>query len=313
MMRSLLLLGCMLLAAAKNPTMEEKGECMVDGAEAANELLDAGMYIWAAVKRCDDGAERVKCAVDISSAIRSVNEMINIILKALNKCGALKMANPDCGLAASTLTQHLAGISESSADIIQKCPNSLQPARAPEVDWHHHNSALCLIDLKDTAQSLLAGIRAFSRVKGDCNGEAGKRACGSNALRLIAAFAGLGHYLSGAIGHCSHTPKIAHCGSEIADLVRHTTELARAGIDLSEFCGKPSSKGANAAKTVEVDVPIEVGVRPRLYEQVHAARGSSRGSLNTVLAALLPVIAVVGFVGGRCYAKRPEVVSEPLE
>lgn len=311
MMRALLILAGFFLALAHNPSIDEQADCLVDGGEASSELMDSAIYIWAAMKRCGQNGEKMKCAVDISSATRSVNAMINIILKAVDKCGALKTANPECGLAASTLTQHMAGLAEASGDIIQKCPNSFQHA-AHAHHWQHNSPALCVIDLKDSAKSLLEAIRAFSRVKLDC--KESKRECSSNALRIVAAFAGLGHYLTGAIGHCSNTPEIAHCGAEIADLVRHTAEVARAGLDLSDHCGKgvKAAAGKRSGQEVEVMVPVEVGVRPRLYEQMDDDH-SDFSSTNIVLAAFLPVSAIVGFLGGRSWASRRETIIEPLE
>merc|ERR1719460_3244014 len=128
-MRSFLLLAGLALVSSKSD-----GECALNGARAVDDMLDSAVYIMASVVRCDksNGAEAdaIRCALDISSAIESVNGMVNVILKAVNACGDLNTANKDCGLAVGVLTESWAGISSASAGIVAKCPNKLNGGHA---------------------------------------------------------------------------------------------------------------------------------------------------------------------------------------
>merc|ERR1719181_2121694 len=91
----------------------------------------------ASIVRCDkaDSAEdphKIRCALDISSAIESVNGLVNVILKAVDKCGDLKTENHKCGLAVGVLTESYAGLAAASSGIVAKCPNKLNGFHSPD-------------------------------------------------------------------------------------------------------------------------------------------------------------------------------------
>merc|ERR1712100_500107 len=102
--------------------------CALHGAEAVDEMLDSALYIMASVVRCDND-QTIRCALDVSSAVESVNAMVNVILKAVNKCGSLNTEHADCGLAVGVLTRSMAGLPAASAGIVAKCPNELNAER----------------------------------------------------------------------------------------------------------------------------------------------------------------------------------------
>merc|ERR1719191_976065 len=124
MTRALLFLAGLSLVGA-----DSTSKCALNGARAVDDMLDSAVYIMASVVRCDksNGAEAdaIRCALDVSSAIESVNGMVNVILKAVNSCGKLKTENHKCGLAVGVLTESYAGLAAAASGIVAKCPNKL--------------------------------------------------------------------------------------------------------------------------------------------------------------------------------------------
>merc|ERR1719174_1412440 len=99
MMRSFVLLAGLCLAGAADTS-----ECALNGARAVDDLLDSATYIWASVQRCqkpgtgNKKGNQVLCSLDVSSAIEATNAMVNVILKAVEKCGGLEDGNSKCHL-----------------------------------------------------------------------------------------------------------------------------------------------------------------------------------------------------------------------
>merc|ERR1712118_432430 len=89
-----------------------KGQCLVDSGEAVSDAMDAALFIWSAAKRCGKANLELKCAIDITAAVKSVNSMVNVLLRTLDKCDALHGANKACGMQASKLTEYTAGLSK---------------------------------------------------------------------------------------------------------------------------------------------------------------------------------------------------------
>jgi len=361
--------------------IDKVGKCIVDGSEAAEDLMDAGVFIWAATKRCAD-ADKVglKCEIDVVSAVMSVNSMINIILRAVAKCGQLDTVNPKCGLATSDLLVNLEGIAAASGAVTQYCSHTPPPAPPPppqlppspsvtpapqgspcatvgpprisaqksptlrRLNWEDgHEPAMCAVDVKNSMKSIFKAIMAFSTVKKDC--EEGERRCAKNALKIVAALAGMGEYLAGTVGHCSHQAGVTECGQAAAMLVKHLTLVGHTGIDMQEECGggggsrrrkddsrrrrrrrrkdsrrrrksseeesdsrrRSSTTGTTtygpypnpfqASRLDELDESEDVGTEEKSESDIDM-------STNLILAAFLPVSAVLGFVGGGFYARR---------
>merc|ERR1719379_1190501 len=97
-----------------------EASCALNGARAVDDMLDSAVYIMASLARCDkaNGGDDIRCALDISTAIESVNGMVNVILKAVNACGEINTSNKKCGLAVGVLTESWAGLSSASAGIV---------------------------------------------------------------------------------------------------------------------------------------------------------------------------------------------------
>jgi hypothetical protein len=308
MMRSAVLLAGFFCASA-----HDTAGCALNGARAVDDLLDSATYIWASVKRCEKPppvghGNTILCSMDVASAIESVNAMMNVILKGVEKCGGLDLHHHKCGLAVGVLTKAFAGLAASSAGITAKCPNKLngghgltflvqQPGigsgtSALASAAQQASFAQCLVDVKDLTKNLFKVTKRIITVKENCNGE-NQRHCAHNALKIVASFAAMGEYLAGAIGRCSaHTvanaklKEAGQCNAEVMGLVRHLTNLGRASVNLSKYCG------ADAQRLYQLENGDEV--------EMQSATGSS---VTLALAALLPITAVLAFVGGSRFAK----------
>jgi len=308
MMRCLVFLSAVSLVQAEY--------CALDGARAVDDLLDGATYIWASVKRCDNKAgntqaNTILCTLDISAAIESVNAMVNVILKAVQKCGHLESTSAQCGLAVGVLTRSFAGLSAASSGIAARCPNKANN-NAPltplvyGVPVYDQQTALagaktvvnadkatptsfaqCLVDIKDLTKSLFKAIKRIMTMQDSC--EDGNRHCAHNTLKLVASLGAMGEYLSSAIGKCQMDvvtqAKLitnSECTSEVMHLVRHVSNVGRAGVDMQQNCLADA----------------------RLFQIEHGdVEPQSSNSMTLALAAFLPLTAVLSFVGGSRFAK----------
>merc|ERR1719409_669451 len=164
-MHGLLRLSLLSLASA-GPTMVEQAHCMVDSTEAVSDATDAALFVWAASKRCGNVGQEVKCEIDISSAVKATNSMINVILKAVDKCHDLKTAHKKCGMQAGQMTEHVAALAAAAGQVYQKCPavavpnaGGLQALASP---------VMCTIDLKNSAKGLFKSVKLLTETHGEC-------------------------------------------------------------------------------------------------------------------------------------------------
>merc|ERR1712072_1434587 len=99
---------------------------------------------------------------------------------------------------------------------------------------------MCTVNLKSTAKSLFKAIKALMKVKKGCK-HSNSRECAGNALKVVEAFAGLGEYLAGALGHCTHSlnEDTLGCAQHISMLTRDLAKVAEGGVKLSKECGGP--------------------------------------------------------------------------
>jgi len=254
----------------------------------------------------------VKCEIDASASVKSVNSMINVILKAVNKCDGLHTANKACALKASGLTEHTAALSAAAGMAYQKCPSLFGKGKAPAAMGAIAAPVMCTVDIKNTAKHLFHVTKLLTKTGNKCEGGA-SNGCTVNALDVTGSFAGMGAWLAGAVGHCQRTTAVAGaaaaakadsrealCAEAAGALIEQTMKVSQDGVQLSELCGEapaPAPAPANQAVIVrEVQVP-------RLFEQF-GGKSSDNTSMNFVLGAFLPVTAIVSFVGGRYYASR---------
>jgi len=317
-MRVSVFLSLVALTAADSASLkkaEEQGTCIVDGGEAMSELMDSAMFIWAASARCGKKGEEVKCEVDITSAIRSVNSMVNIVLKVVDQCGDLHIANKKCTFSALKLSKNTAGLAAATGGLIQKCPGMARDEEEKEKgeggskkDWADGSQVLCVVNLKDTAKSLFTSVKAMMKMRKGCkNLTTGE--CAENALKLVAALAGLGEYMSGAVGHCTHhrNEEPAECSEEVNMLIQELSDIAIAGKDMSREC-KPEETGL-LATVVEVQTPLGENSLTAAVDSLQTTKLYGKDhpdtfgiSSNVLVVALLPVACIVSFFGGRLYA-----------
>jgi len=208
----------------------------------------------------------------------------------MDECGALTTENKECGFAATELTKHIGGITASSGSIAQKCT----PPKDHGTQWAHADGAVCIINIKNTAKSFFKIIKSFMKLEqtGSCEG-GDAEVCASNALQIIGAFAGMGEFMSGAIAKCS-PPSVsfggdAMCSAASLRLVQQLITLTGRANDVAEKCGAVKAPPAPE----------------RLYSKNRKIVAPAAGlPTNLILAAFLPVAALVGFVGGRAYSAR---------
>jgi len=315
-MRCLVLLTLLGFTAGE-PTMAEKGQCLVDSGEAVSDAMDAALFIWAAAKRCGKANLELKCAIDITAAVKSVNSMVNVLLQTLDKCDALHGANKACGMQASKLTEYTAGLGQAAETVAQKCENNTVVVPSTGTA-----AVMCTLSLKNTGKHLFKAISAIQKASPKCasgNGEA----CAANALEIIASFAAMGEYLAGTVGQCQRATgalasrtKEELCAGAVGGLVHHTSKAAEAGINLKRACssqntvvieqqyygrkGGKAMAGGRGGKGGPIN-GTETGTR--LYSE-DGEKVAGVPVVNFVLGAFLPITAIVGFVGGRFYAGR---------
>jgi hypothetical protein len=312
MMRCLLLLSAVSLVQAEY--------CALDGARAVDDMLDAATYIWASTQRCNTTtgntqSDTTLCTLDVSAAIESVNGMVNVILKAVQKCGHLESESAQCGLAVGVLTRSFAGLAAASSGIAAKCQStpkqplvynvastvtqsqqsalasaqaSAQAHQLQAVGTQMASFGQCIVDIKDLTKSLFKAMKRIMTMKQSCAD--GTPHCAHNTLKLVASLGAMGQYLSNAVGRCSpatvtNANRITNseCAGEISHLVRHVSNVGRASVDLQQSC--------------------EIGAE-RLYQIEHGeVENQSSNSMTLALAAFLPLTAVLSFVGGSRFAK----------
>jgi hypothetical protein len=330
--------GFLLVAGLALVNAHDNTKCALNGARAVDDMLDSAVYIMASIVRCDksNGAEAdpIRCSLDISSAIESVNGMVNVILKAVDKCGKLKTENHKCGMAVGVLLEGYAGLAAASSGIVAKCPNALNHFHPLETvgqamanagasagqanNWGHGNTIAtlpgqaagnanfvnlqggaslgqCIVNVKNTMKSLFKSIARIMTIKHNCKHNPNGKHCAHNSLKVMSGLIGMGEFLSGAIGKCTpmetaenyKTKSEAICAQYSLKLVHQLGVVDRASIEMSKQC--------------------ELTKDQRLYLEQEDLEddeeASSSGSVTLALSALLPLTAVVGFVGGSRFAK----------
>merc|ERR1712216_546272 len=281
-------------------TNAEKGQCLVDSGEAVSDAMDAALFIWAAAKRCGKANLELKCAIDITAAVKSVNSMVNVLLHTLDKCDALHGAHKACGMQASKLTEYTAGLGQAAETVAQKCEKNAVVAPSTGTA-----AVMCTLSLKNTGKHLFKTISALQKSSTACS-TGDHEACSVNILEIVASFAAVGEYVAATVGQCQRASgalasrtKEELCAGAVQGLVHFTAKAAEAGVNLKGACSGPKiTVGIEQAQTT---VGIEEAAR--LYAQ-DGVKVAGVPVANVVLGAFLPVTAIVGFIGGRVYATR---------
>merc|ERR1711865_1342855 len=155
----------------------------------------------------------------------------------------------------------------------------------------------CVVDVKHSLKSLFKSIKYMTQIQHKCDENSHK--CAKNGVKLVAALAGLGEYLAGIVGHCVAGDQAnVLCASASAKTVKELTNVAKGGVELSHHCHLSESRlYALGDETDETNNPKDV----------------TSSSLTLALAAMLPLAAVLGFMGGSRLSKaRPTRDFESL-
>jgi hypothetical protein len=277
----------------------ENAQCALDGAKAASEISDVVVYMWAATSRCqqdgvapDGNLNSPKCVVDISAAIQAINDMVMIVVKAVNDCASLKTENYQCGMAVGKLTSGAAGLSKATGNILHFCPKvghlqnlaTSDPPVPTGIDEGGLTSVgKCVVNAKDAVSHLFAATLEASKIKSECSGADGIK-CGRNSLHLIAAVGEIGAAVGLGITHCEQAAgKIAGnvdaaCMGAITAAVTEIVKTTDAGLGIKQDCSVSSA---------------------RLFELESAEEQPKSQFSNTMMvAALVPLFAVISFAAG---------------
>lgn len=297
-----------------------KGWCVLNGGVAINDALDAAVYAWAASRRCAKWKQGniVKCEMDIASAAESTNRMVNVIINAVESCNVAKADK--CGKAVGKLTAHFAGVAAASGGIVQECPNPLAKKHnlvqrdslrkhgagmsLADPVWPEGEQATCVVDIKNTMRQIFAASAAITKAAKNCD-DSGK--CVYDSFEILSAFAGLGKYVMGSLGHCSSAQHLLKnfpltCSEHIAGLTRSVAGFAGDTDELIQACHHPVNGSGFVAPSIPgpTEVIIIPEPAPRLYAQdKEKALQTDASPANNVLLALLPITAFVSFMVGR--------------
>merc|ERR1719446_1504012 len=282
------MLATLLAFALIGNASADMAYCALDGARAVDDLIDSATYLMASITRCrdvgnvsDKESDSIRCALDISSTIESVNKAVNVILKAVASCGGLQGESPKCGMAVGELTRSMAGLSAAPAGIIANCPNSLNN-NTPLDTWGHsledasYYSSLtginannsftnyggfsnhfgqCLIDAKDTVKSLFKATARILTVTDNC-ADIHSAACNKNVAKIVAAFSDMGSYLAGSVGKCSNDTKTnveAQCAQYSLKLADALADVDRSAAGMQMGCGLVANPRLYAALDEDED------------------------------------------------------------
>lgn len=284
-MRSAIFFLPLLTVANGLADAETTGQCLMDSGEAVSDAMDAAMFMWAAIDRCEKEGEAIKCSVGILSTVQSMNGMLNVVLKALNKCGDFIPSDYKCTMAGLKLTKASTGVGSTAANVAEHCQNATAtikgvPKSIANGNWPQQDPAQCIVDVKDSLKNLFKAVSGLMKVQNRC--QMGSEKCAADILGVTAALTGMGGFIAGAVGHCSppDTVQSSVCSEASLLLVEDLNKVAQAGVEIHEHCMMTSA---------------------RLYEQLTTKKlekTSFATPTNLILTAFIPVTAVIGFVGG---------------
>jgi len=225
------------MTSAMSLSAEDKAICAIDGVRAVDDVLDAVVFTMSSLARCNirnGTGDQTHCILDITQTVESVNKMVNVILKAVNKCGAIKTDKPKCGLAVGTLTKNLATLTAATTGIVAKCP-----ADANDAGNTGGLTRKCEVNIKDSVKSLLKAVKRSISVKDGCT-TPGSVVCAHNAIKLTNAMVGVAEYIAGAVAKCSSNSVAAEsagCAQMSTKVLHAAGGVAAAGTGMAQECG----------------------------------------------------------------------------
>merc|ERR1719238_312485 len=197
------------------------------------------VYLWASTQRCSAGSGHsdTKCAIDVQSAIKSVTDMANTIVGAVNHCGAVKASA--CGTAVGQLTSATAGLGAGGAALGGWLKNSAQPGNIV-VDATTTKVGKCVMNVKGVASGIFGAAGGISNAKKGCSGDA--EVCATNALQVISILSNLGSAIAHSVHYCGKGDTNADMSGYIVGLVAALNGVASAGIAIEQNCKVSASR-----------------------------------------------------------------------
>jgi len=250
-----------------------------------DELLDAGVYMWGAIERCKEAGNTVRCSSDIFSVIENVIKMSSWIVKSMKACGGAPGAK-QCELTSLKFSAAAAQLTSASLEMSASCK------KHPTVDKQTYpltGNANCLGNIGGAITSLGSTIADLTQVKKKCSDAAH---CTASVLDILSAIANMGNCIWATVeGSCVFD----------GNLIPYNN-CAVATVAASEALLSIGSSGLTMAADCKL-----VGPSSRLYESSGSKADAASNMftpLNTGLAALFPLTAVVAFIRGTRDAKK---------
>jgi len=274
MIRAVLLTSAVFLTNAK--------ECALDSSGAVANAMDTALGIWASTERCKppmaDGP--IKCEQDVASTIKSVSATASAIAGILASCGAIDDTNAKCGLAVNSLVGATAGLAAASGEIADFC--ALHAPGPLERKARTTDLGKCVANSAHDINSLFNAMNVYQQLSKDCPD--GKK-CTVDILDVVSTVSDLGAHLAGSAAFC----KAAHggasalvnnqemCTKGILGAVASLSGVAKIGMSVQEACSESAT---------------------RLYLETRGDAASSSAILPMILAAALPIAAVLSVIAG---------------
>jgi hypothetical protein len=285
-----------LLAAV--PLTSAQGDqltCAIDGAGALDSTVNAGVYLWAASVRCPKGAaasDDVKCEIDVTSAVQAVTQMSAIIAKAADTCsGDINTKHAQCGQAAASLISATSGLAAGAGDLAHWIMDNKKGGNVV-IDATTLKTGKCVMNVKSVVNDIFQAAAAIKAAKADCASD-GQELCAAKSLGIISILSNFGAAIAHAVAFCSPTvDKTSQMSGDIIGLQAALDAVAQAGIAVHQKCSVDDS---------------------RLYAMPQITSDSSVSMSSFVAFTLIPIAAVLGFVGGkrikaaRGYQQTPDV------
>jgi len=110
--------------------------------------------------------EPLKCEIDVASAVKSVNAMVNVLLEAVESCDGFHIVDGGCVVVAGSLTEHMAGLAAASGQAYREC--AVEKVRASgqppkEAAFSHHERRLALEQMSNYLNNQTSQVVAARR------------------------------------------------------------------------------------------------------------------------------------------------------
>lgn len=216
----------------------------------------------------------------MTAALESVIKMVSIITEAVSSCaGDIDSINAQCGQAAGQLASATAGLTSGAGSLTHWIQKKSGGGDAV-VDKTTTNVGKCVVDVKNLATDIFQAAAGIKAATAGCKNDKGEK-CAAHALGVISVLSNLGSAVAHSIAHCPASGNAtAEMSGDMIDFVNDLDNVARAGIAIDEKCSVSDE---------------------RLFsiENSNVASSNMPAVNNLIIAAMVPLAAVAGFVGGR--------------